>query len=76
LASLGLPMLVCLSSIGMMLFLATTFLINRVPTKVLNFSSPLEQLFKEKTNFESLHTSKTLKICFFFEELLKRRGEI
>jgi hypothetical protein len=37
-------------------FLATTFLINRVPTKVLNFSSPLERLFKEKTNFESLRT--------------------
>jgi hypothetical protein len=37
-------------------FLAATFLINRLPTKVLNFSSPLEQLFKEKPNFEGLHT--------------------
>jgi IS30 family transposase len=29
-------------------FLATTYLINRLPTKTLDFSSPLEQLFHEK----------------------------
>jgi hypothetical protein len=36
-------------------FLATTYLINRLPTKVLDFS-PLEVLFKEKPNFAGLHT--------------------
>jgi hypothetical protein len=29
-------------------FLAATYLINRLPTKTLDFSSPLEQLFHEK----------------------------
>jgi hypothetical protein len=33
-------------------FLAATYLINRLLTKVLNFSSPLECLFKEKPNFQ------------------------
>jgi hypothetical protein len=37
-------------------FLAATYLINRIPTKVLDFSSPLELLFKEKPNYGGLHT--------------------
>jgi hypothetical protein len=35
-------------------FLAATYLINRLPTKVLQFSSPLEILFKEKPNYIGL----------------------
>jgi hypothetical protein len=35
-------------------FLAATFLINRLPTKVLSFFTPLECLFKEKPNYEGL----------------------
>jgi IS30 family transposase len=37
-------------------FLAATYLINRLPTKVLQFSSPLEILFKEKPNYIGLRT--------------------
>jgi IS30 family transposase len=37
-------------------FLAATYLINRIPTKVLEFSSPLELLFKEKLNYGGLRT--------------------
>jgi hypothetical protein len=37
-------------------FLAATYLINRLPTKVLQFSSPLEVLFKEKPNYTALRT--------------------
>jgi hypothetical protein len=32
-------------------FLAATFLINRTPSKVINYSTPLECLFKVKPNF-------------------------
>jgi hypothetical protein len=35
-------------------FLATTYLINRIPTKILDFSTPLEPLFKEKLNYSGL----------------------
>jgi hypothetical protein len=35
-------------------FLAATYLINRLPTKVLDFSSPLEILFKETPNYAGL----------------------
>jgi hypothetical protein len=34
-------------------FLAATFLINRTPSKVINYSTPLERLFKVKPNFQS-----------------------
>jgi hypothetical protein len=37
-------------------FLIATYLINRLPTKVLNFSSPLEWLFQEKPNYSGLRT--------------------
>jgi hypothetical protein len=37
-------------------FLAGTYLINRIPTKDLDFSSPLEILFKEKPNYGGLRT--------------------
>jgi hypothetical protein len=37
-------------------FLAATYLINRLPTKVLQFSSPLECLFQEKPYYSVLHT--------------------
>jgi hypothetical protein len=37
-------------------FLAATYLINRLPTKVLDFSSPLEILFKETPNYVGLRT--------------------
>jgi hypothetical protein len=37
-------------------FLAATYLINQLPTKVLDFSSPLEILFNEKPNYASLRT--------------------
>jgi hypothetical protein len=37
-------------------FLAVTYLINCIPTKVLEFSSPLELLFKEKPNHCILRT--------------------
>jgi hypothetical protein len=37
-------------------FLAATYLINRLPTKVLDFCSPLERLFQEKPNYGGLHT--------------------
>ena len=35
-------------------FLAATYLINRVPSKVINFESPLERLFKQKPDYTSL----------------------
>jgi hypothetical protein len=35
-------------------FLAATYLINCLPTKVLNFSSPLETLFQEKPSYTGL----------------------
>jgi hypothetical protein len=37
-------------------FLAATYLINSLPTKVLQFSSPLECLFQEKPNYSVLRT--------------------
>jgi hypothetical protein len=37
-------------------FLAATYLINHIPTKVLEFSSPLELLFKDKSNYGGLRT--------------------
>jgi hypothetical protein len=37
-------------------FLASTYLINHLPTKVLDFSSPLEVLFKEKPNYSGMRT--------------------
>ena len=37
-------------------FLAATYLINRLPTKVLDFSSPLEILFKETPNYAGMRT--------------------
>jgi IS30 family transposase len=37
-------------------FLAATYLINRLPTKVLDFSSPLEILFHERPNYVGLRT--------------------
>jgi hypothetical protein len=37
-------------------FLAATYLINHLPTKVLDFSSPLEHLFSEKPNYSGLRT--------------------
>jgi IS30 family transposase len=37
-------------------FLAATYLINRLPTKTLDFSSPLECLFKEKSSYLGLRT--------------------
>jgi hypothetical protein len=37
-------------------FLAATYLINCLPTKVLQFSTPLKLLFKEKPNYDGLHT--------------------
>jgi hypothetical protein len=36
-------------------FLATTFLINHTPSKVINFSTPLEHLFHIKPNYSALH---------------------
>jgi hypothetical protein len=36
-------------------FLAATFLINRIPNKVINYTSPLECLFQVKPNYPSLH---------------------
>jgi len=35
-------------------FLTDTYLINRTPTRVLDFSSPFTQLFKEKPNYSFL----------------------
>jgi hypothetical protein len=35
-------------------FLAATFLINHTPSKVINYSTSLECLFKVKQNFQSL----------------------
>jgi hypothetical protein len=37
-------------------FLETTYLINRLPIKILEFSSPLELLFNEKPNYSGLST--------------------
>jgi hypothetical protein len=37
-------------------FLAVTYLINRLPTKTLDFSSPLECLFREKPSYLGLRT--------------------
>jgi hypothetical protein len=37
-------------------FLASTYLINHLPTKTLDFSSPLERLFGEKLNYSGLRT--------------------
>jgi histone deacetylase 1/2 len=37
-------------------FLAATYLINRLPTKVLDFFSPLERLFQEKPHCNGLRT--------------------
>jgi hypothetical protein len=36
--------------------LAATYLINRLPTKILDFSSPLEWLFQEKPHYSGLRT--------------------
>jgi hypothetical protein len=35
-------------------FIAATYLINRLPTKVLDFATPLETLFHEKPNYSGL----------------------
>jgi hypothetical protein len=37
-------------------FLAATYLINCLPTKILDFSTPLERLFHEKPNYSGLQT--------------------
>jgi hypothetical protein len=37
-------------------FLAATYLVNHLPTKTLDFSSPLERLFKEKSSYLGLRT--------------------
>jgi hypothetical protein len=37
-------------------FLAATYLINHLPTKVLGFCSPLERLFQKKPNYSGLRT--------------------
>jgi IS30 family transposase len=37
-------------------FLAATYLINRLPTKILDFSLPLERLFQEKPHYSDLRT--------------------
>jgi hypothetical protein len=37
-------------------FLAANYLTNRLPTKVLEFSTPLEMFFQEKPNYVGLHT--------------------
>jgi hypothetical protein len=37
-------------------FLVTTYLINHLPTKTLEFSSPLEHLFSKKPNYTGLRT--------------------
>jgi hypothetical protein len=37
-------------------FVAATYLINRLPTKILGLSTPLEKLFKEKPNYIGMHT--------------------
>jgi histone deacetylase 1/2 len=35
-------------------FIAATYLINRIPTKLLNYSTPLETLFHEKPDYSAL----------------------
>jgi hypothetical protein len=37
-------------------FIAATYLINHLPTKVLDFATPLETLFHEKMNYSGLQT--------------------
>jgi hypothetical protein len=37
-------------------FLAATYIINRLPSKVIGLSTPLEKLFKEKPNYTGMHT--------------------
>jgi hypothetical protein len=49
-------------------FLGATYLINRLPTKVLDFSTPLEKLFQEKPNYAGLQTfgcASWLNLCPF-----------
>jgi hypothetical protein len=36
-------------------FLAATYIINRLPTKVIGLSTPLERLFKEKPHYTCMH---------------------
>lgn len=37
-------------------FLAATYLINRLPNKVINFDTPLDRLFQQKPDYNSLRT--------------------
>jgi histone deacetylase 1/2 len=38
-------------------FLTATYLINRIPSKIINFDTPLERLFHTKLDYASFHTS-------------------
>lgn len=37
-------------------FLAATYLINRTPSRVIQFATPLERLLKQKHDYSSLRT--------------------